>query len=178
MALTSGKVRVRAWLLTIAVAVCSVAVLAQQKAVPAPTTATEHLDAAREVRALREELQRAASAIVAAHVVVGRLQLIDRRMSFMAGQIADVRRDLVLQQSQRERPLKGLKNVEEAVAAGASATGFAEGVAQARAELAAIDRAENVLRAREAQLDDQMKSEERQWLALEARLGQLEAAPR
>ena len=111
MAFTSGKVRVRAWLLTIALAACSVAVLAQQRAVsPAPTTTTtEHLDAAREVRALREELQRAASAIVAAHVVVGRLQLIDRRMSFMAGQLADVRRELVLQQSKREKPLRGLK---------------------------------------------------------------------
>src|SRR5687768_12064465 len=138
MALTAGKVRVHAWLVTMVLVVCGVAVLAQHKAVPPPTT-TESLEAAREVRALRAELQRVGSDIVAAHAVVGRLQLIDRRMGFLAGQLADVRRELLLQQDKRERPLTSLKHAEDGMAAGA--TGFDQAIAQARSELGEIGRA-------------------------------------
>jgi hypothetical protein len=108
-----------------------------------------------------------------AQAEVGRLQLIDRRMSFLAGQLADVRRELLLQPSKREQPLKSLKNAEEATAAGM--VGFDQAIARARSDLAEIERAERVLRAREAQFEGQMRSEEQRWVVLSARLDQLEA---
>jgi hypothetical protein len=173
MALDSGKVRVHGWLVAMVLAACGAAVVAEQRAVPPPTTA-ESLETAREVRALRGELQRVGSDIVAAHAVVGRLQLIDRRMSFLAGQLADVRRELALQQSRREQPLKALDHAEAGIASGA--TGFDQVIAQARSDLAAIEQVEGALRARAAQFQSQMKSEEQRWAALSARLDQLDGS--
>ena len=174
MAHISGTAGGHAWLVAIVLAAGSGAVVAQQRA--AQPTAPELLDAAREVRALRTELRQAVTDIVAAQVVVGRLQLIDRRMNFLAGQLAEVRRELGTLQGGRDPQLKALKHADDGIASGA--TGFDLVIAQARSELAEIDRAEMVLRAREAQLNGQMTSEEQRWLALEARLAKLEAVSR
>ncbi len=174
MALMSHRARAHTWLLAIVLAVCGVALVAQQRSVqPAPA---EPLDAAREVRALRTELRQAAADIVAAQAVVGRMQLVDGRRNFLAGQLAEARREIGELQGRRDPHLKALKHADDGIASGA--TGFDHAIAQARSELAEIDAAERVLRARESQLNGQMTSEEQRWVALEARLAKLEAAGR
>jgi hypothetical protein len=164
----------RGWLLMMVLAASGVALLAHQ-GVEQATTA-EHLDAAREVRALRAEVQQAVRDIMAAQTTVGRLQLIDRRMSFLAAQLGSVRGELAALEVRRQKPLAALKRAEGGIADGLQ--GFDDVLAQARADLAEVDDAERQLRAREAQFVSQMKSEEQRWITLDAHLGQLEAAPR
>ena len=168
------RVGVRGWVLATVVAAFSAGIVAQQR--PPQAAPEEHLDAAREVRALRGELQQAVKAIVSAQTVVGRLQLIDRRMSFLAAQLADVRRELALQEARRETPRQALKRAEEGIAEGLE--GFDQVVAQARAEMAEVDQAEKLLRVREAQFTNQMKAEEQKWVTLDARLNELETPRR
>jgi chromosome segregation ATPase len=134
----------------------------------------DDFDAAAEMKMIRAEIREAGRTMVAAQIVVGRLQLLDRRMSYLGAQLADVRRERALNDSRRERPGLALKRAEEGMAAGL--TGFDAAMAEARAELARIDESERSLRARESQLTSQMSTLELRWSALEARLEQLERA--
>jgi hypothetical protein len=152
------------------VATCGMVLTAQQGL--ATSSVGPGQDAAAEVRLLRTELQEAAASIVSAQVLVGRLQLIDRRMSFVAAQLTETRRTISDYEAKRERPLAALKRADDGAAEGL--TGFEYAVSLAKAELAEIDEAVRTLRAREAQLTRTMSSEEQRWVAAEARLEQLE----
>jgi hypothetical protein len=66
----------------------------------------DDFDAAAEMKSIRAEIREAGRTMVAAQVVVGRLLLIDRRMSYLASELADVRRERALNDPTREASLR------------------------------------------------------------------------
>jgi hypothetical protein len=131
-----------------------------------------------EVRALRAELNQAASSSIRTQLLVARLQLQEQRINLVAGKLNEVRQLLTIKESAQLPIVEGIKHMEEELRAPTATaeqrTAIEEQLPERRARLAQFQREERQHRAQEIELAAQLATEQGRWLDFNARLDELE----
>jgi chromosome segregation ATPase len=144
-------------------------------ATPAPSGIEELLV---EVRALRAELNHAAGASIRAQLLVARLQLQEQRINVVAGQLAEARRFLSTEESKAIGGAAELKRFEELANSGSvppeERKAVADLIPNVKEQVAQTYRQLEQLRTQEADLANQLASEQGRWVEFNARLDALE----
>ena len=140
---------------------------------PPPSPAADAL--LTEVRALRNDLNQAASASIRTQLLVARLQLQEQRINTVARQLSDVQSQLSgtgmapmeTRMRQLERMLRGTLSDEERTSAEQEMT-------ELKVAMEDTQRRSDALTAQEATLTNAFSAEQSRWLELSQRLDQIE----
>ena len=97
-----------------------------------------------EVQGLRADVRRSSALTVRAHLLSSRLLLQESRINLLGSQLASVHRSIAAFEAQKSKPLDSLKRADEGIAKGLQ--GYDGAIAEARAELARIDRESQTVR--------------------------------
>lgn len=141
---------------------------------PAPPAAGDAL--LTEVRALRADLNNAASASIRTQLLVARLQLQEQRINTVARQLSDVQQQLsgtglapmIARQRQLETMLRGGALSQE------ERTGAEQEMAELKVAMEDAQRRADGLATQEATLSNAFSAEQSRWLELSERLDQIE----
>jgi hypothetical protein len=137
-------------------------------------------DLLNEVRALRADLNGSFSATTRVQLVVGRLQVREQRIAALTKELADVRTELRVAPTQRERTSSVIGSLEERIQAGSvipdRRVSFEQELLVMNERLVKEEYRENDLRYRETELSNVVLTEQGQWLELNSSLDALERA--
>jgi predicted RNase H-like nuclease (RuvC/YqgF family) len=155
------------------VAIGAVAIVAAQSA----SNATDPL--LEEVRALRADVNRAATTSIRAQLLLTRLQSQEQRINALSGQLTDLRRQLTTQRSGRADMASQLTECQQTLAAPAVANN--DHLAALQNECRALartlrqaDQEQQQLEAQETEVVNQLTAEQSRWIDFNSRLDEIE----
>lgn len=163
-----------------ALVVAAVSVVAAQSAlIPPSRTDTSSSDQLLiELRGLRADFQQAAKVSLRGQLLVGRLQLQEQRINAVAGQLAEVRRQIGVHESGQIPMTEQLKNMEDALRSGnipsEEQAVIDRQIPLLKAQLAQVQREEQQLRLQETDVSTQLTTEQGRWQDFNSRLDELE----
>jgi chromosome segregation ATPase len=165
--------------LATAVVVATVSVVTAQSSLTTPTRANASSDELlTEVRGLRGDLQQAAKISIRAQLLVARLQLQEQRINVVGGQLTEIRRLIAIKESAQIPFAERLKGFDEALrSASISAEQYKDIESQIRlvkAQIAQMQKEARELRAQDAELSNQLTTEQGRWSDFNSRLDDLE----
>jgi uncharacterized protein YlxW (UPF0749 family) len=146
----------------------------QQRTVPSPGAATLD-EVLNELRALRTELRDSSAASLRAQLLVARLQLQEQRINTVWRELSEVENKLEANEKGRAAPEQVLKMM--GVEPGTEPPkAMAPMVEMFKNQMAASEKTDADLKARQAELTQLMTQEQSRWTALNAQLEALEKA--
>ena len=155
-------------------AVAFVAALMAQNA-PAPPQRNQMDELLAEVRAIRADLDRAAAASTRGQLLGMRLQLQEQRITALSRQLSEVQERLRGNAQTRAALGPFIKMLDQSDKdPGAGKSDEAKMFNPLRGQLAGLDKADVELRAEEANLLNQLQSEQSRWLGFNAQIEELE----
>jgi septal ring factor EnvC (AmiA/AmiB activator) len=164
--------------IAVVVVVACVAGLSAQSARPAEPGPAPGIDQLlTEVRALRSELNQAASVSIRTQLLVARLQLQEERIDSIARQLTETRQQLAGADQARAAmadPLKALAAVDQAPAVSDDDRDEKNALGPLKAMLAAQQQRAEELRVQEAALSSLLAEEQSRWVELNNRLEEIE----
>lgn len=172
------NVRKARWTAAIgAVAVCLAAVVSGQAVQPAAPARTQMDELLAEVRAIRADLDRAATASLRGQLLGMRLQMQEQRIAALARQLSDVQERLRNNAQARTALAGPLKMFEAMKDEKPGERDEMEGLlGPLKQQLAALDKSDADLKAEETLLTNQLHDEQSRWSAFNGPIEELERA--
>jgi hypothetical protein len=137
-------------------------------------------DLLNEVRGLRTDLNGSFAVTTRVQLVVGRLQVQEQRIAALAKNLADVRTELRLATTQRERTGAVIGSLEDRIRSGSvipdRKLSFEQELLDMHERLVKETQRENDLRFREGELSNTVLAEQDRWMTLNSTLDDLERA--
>ena len=131
-----------------------------------------------EVRALRADVNHAASTGIRAQLLIARLQSQEQRINVLSGQLTDLRRQLTTQRSGRADMASQLNQCEQTLAAPAVANDHLASLQNECRALARTirqaDQEQQQLEAQETEVVNQLATEQSRWVDFNSRLAEIE----